>query len=95
MSNIPINRIVAFVGPYISIASGVVADWLLVHVHLLASFHTTRPTLVNAITQVLVFGLTAVLTWLGQQKWLTGWQKFEEQVATQVASQREVKAPTP
>jgi len=75
--NVPINRVVAFAGPYISILSGAVADWLLVHVHLLSDFHTTKGTIVNLVTQGLVFGLTAILTWLGHQKWLTGWQAAE------------------
>jgi len=73
----PVNRIVAFLGPYIAIASGVVTDWLLVHVHLLALFHTTHEQIASTITQVVVFGLTALLVWLGQQKWLEGWQRFE------------------
>lgn len=72
-----LNRVVAFLGPYIAIVSGVVADWLLVHVHVLATFHVTHNQVADAIAQVLVFGLTALLVWLGQQKWLTGWQNFE------------------
>jgi hypothetical protein len=71
-----LNRIVAFGGPYIAVASGAVADWLLVHVHFLSLFHTTRTTLAGAITQVVVFGVTATLTWLGHQKWLEGYQAW-------------------
>lgn len=71
--SLPLNRIVAFAGPYIAIASGAVADWLLVHVHLLALFHTTHTAIASWLTQATVFGLTALLVWLGQQKWLTGW----------------------
>jgi hypothetical protein len=76
-SKFPINRVVAFLGPYLAILSGVVADWLIVHVHLLSSFHTTATTVAGAITQVAVFALTALLTWAGQHKWLDGWQKYE------------------
>lgn len=71
---VPLNRVVAFGGPYIAIASGAVADWLLVHVHFLALFHTTHTQLASAVTQVAVFATTAVLVWLGHQKWLEGWQ---------------------
>ena len=74
---VPLNRVVAFAGPYIAVLSGAVADWLLVHVHLLELFHTTKTQVAGAITQLTVFALTALLTWLGQQKWLTGWQQHE------------------
>ena len=80
MSNIPVNRVVAFAGPYIAILSGALADWLIVHLHLLSLFHTTNTQVAGAITQIAVFGLTAILVWLGQHKWLTGWQIFESQV---------------
>ena len=73
----PLNRIIAFAGPYIAIASGAVADWLLVHVHLLSLFHTTHSSIASWLTQATVFALTAVLTWLGQQKWLSGWIAHE------------------
>lgn len=76
-SKFPLNRIVAFLGPYVAIGSGVIADWLIVHVHLLELFHTTATQVAGAITQLTVFGLTALLTWLGQQKWLSGWQNWE------------------
>ena len=78
---IPPNRVVAFAGPYIAIASGVIADWLLIHVHVLSTFHTNKTQVASAITQVAVFGLTSLIVWLGQQKWLTGWQLFENAVA--------------
>lgn len=86
MNKLPINRIVAFAGPYIAILSGAVADWLIVHVHLLSLFHTTNTQVAGAITQIAVFGLTAILVWLGQHKWLTGWQQFEQLVAGEIAN---------
>jgi hypothetical protein len=88
---IPLNRIVAFVYPYVSILAGAVADWLLVHVHLLGLFHTNRTAIASVITQVVVFALTAILTWLGAQKWLTGWQGFEQVAATAAAATPKVK----
>ena len=94
MSNIPINRLVAFAGPYIAILSGAVADWLIVHVHLLSLFHTTNTQVAGAITQIAVFGLTAILVWLGQHKWLTGWQIFESQVRAQLPPVIEPPAPS-
>lgn len=70
--NIPFNRLVAFLGPYIAIASGAISTWLLVHVHFLALFHVTQTQVGSAISQVLVFGVTTTVTWLGHQKWLQG-----------------------
>lgn len=81
---IPINRVVAFAGPYIAILSGAVADWLLVHVHLLSLFHTSKTAVAGMITQTVVFGLTALLVWLGQHKWLTGWQKWAYETAAAI-----------
>src|SRR3954463_14314412 len=72
---LPLNRLVAFAGPYIAIISGALADWLIVHVHLLGSFHVGNRPLANAIAQVSVFGLTALIVWLGHQKWLDGYQQ--------------------
>jgi hypothetical protein len=73
----PLNKIVAFAGPYIAIASGAIADWLLVHVHLLATFHLGHDTTANAVAQLLVFGIVTLVTYAGQHHWLKGWQKFE------------------
>ncbi len=71
---IPLNRIVAFVGPYVSVVSGALAAWLLTHLHVLSTFHLSNGQLATGITQLTVFAITAGLTWLGHQKWLTGHQ---------------------
>jgi hypothetical protein len=73
---IPLNRLIAFAGPYIAVISGVVADWLIVHVHVLSSFHVQGNEIGNAVSQILVFGITALVVWLGHQKWLDGYQKW-------------------
>src|SRR3954454_4129246 len=86
----PINRIVAFAGPYIAVLSGALADWLLVHMHLFSIFHTTHTVLANAITQVTVFAITALLVWAGHQKWLTGWQSWERAVAREMPNGHDV-----
>ena len=77
----PINRIVAFLGPYIAVASGVITDWLVVHVHALTTFHITRGTVSYAISQIAVFGITSILVYAGQHKWLTGWQQYQSLIA--------------
>jgi hypothetical protein len=90
----PINRIVAFAGPYIAVISGALADWLIVHVHLLGLFHTSQTALSGAITQVVVFGITALLVWAGHQKWLSGWQDWEKTVAGAMANGPDTPGPT-
>jgi hypothetical protein len=69
---ISIDRIVAFVGPYIAILGGIVADWLIAHVHFLAVFHIYGNDVASAFVQLGIFGITAGLIWLGHQKWLSG-----------------------
>jgi hypothetical protein len=72
----PLNRLIAFAGPYIAVISGVVADWLVVHVHILATFHVGDNDIAQAISQIIVFGVTAFVVWLGHQKWLDGYQQW-------------------
>lgn len=73
-SAFPVNRVVAFLGPVIAIVAGTVADWLLVHVHVLGTFYD-RDQVSRTVAQIVIFGLTAVLVWAGQAKWLSGWQR--------------------
>ena|SRR5215469_15239008 len=81
---IPLNRIVAFAGPYIAILSGAIVDWLFVHLHFLANWHTSHSSITTWLTQALIFGLTSLIVWLGQQKWLQGWIAWESKVAKQL-----------
>lgn len=78
-SRFPLNRVIAFFGPYISIAAGALASWLLVHVHVLGLFHVQHDGLSTAIAQGSVFLLTALLAWAGHSKWLTGHQILLQQ----------------
>lgn len=88
----PLNRIVAFLGPYIALASGAVVDWLFVHLHFLANFHTNNSAITTWLSQALVFGLTSLLVWLGQQSWLKGWIAWESKVIQEIAG---TPAPAP
>lgn len=83
-SKLPINRIVAFLGPYIAVISGWLANWLIVRVHVLSEFNVHKTTIESVLAQIFVFGVTAILVWLGQHKWLTGWQQYEQQIAAQI-----------
>jgi hypothetical protein len=71
---LPLNRIVAFFGPYISILAGIVSTWLTTHVHVLATFHIDQDSVSGTLTQAGVFGVSTLVVWLGHQKWLTGHQ---------------------
>jgi ABC-type uncharacterized transport system permease subunit len=82
---IALNRLVAFVGPYIAIGAGIIATWLTNHVHILATFHVAGNEIANAVAQALVFGLSALVVWLGQQKWLEGFQRWAYQTYTDIS----------
>lgn len=69
---IPLNRIIAFAGPYISIFSGAVATWLLTKMNVLGIQGLDHDKTALYIASGLTFGLTSLLTWLGHSKWLQG-----------------------
>lgn len=71
-----LNRIVAFAGPYVAILSGAIVDWFFVHIHFLANWHTNKSAITNWLTQAVVFALTAILVWMGQQQWLRGFRDW-------------------
>jgi hypothetical protein len=76
----PLNRIVAFAGPYISLASGAAAGWLVLNVHALGQLGIQQSGVSSAITFGITTGLGALLPHIGQQKWLAGAQKYEQQL---------------
>ena len=69
---IPVSRLVAFGGPYISIVGAAVATWLVAKVNVLGIEGLDHDTVAMQISAALMFTVTAGLTWLGQSKWLTG-----------------------
>lgn len=84
---LPLNRIVAFLGPHISWLAGIVATWATVHVHLLATFHVGSSDVAKAIAQAIVFGVVTGVTYAGQHKWLDGLQKWAYGVGKGIAEQ--------
>lgn len=70
--SIPLNRIVAFAGPYIAVASGAVATWLIAKLNALGVAGLEQSDLAQQVAAGLTFTLTAALTWLGHSKWLAG-----------------------
>lgn len=73
----PLNKVVAFAGPYVSVLAGIAATWLTVHVHVLSTFHVSKDQTAKAIIEILIFGITALVTYAGQHHWLNGWQAYE------------------
>lgn len=72
----PLNRIVAFLGPHISWLAGLLATWLVVHVHFLGLFHVTGSRIAYVLAQLGTFAVVTLVTWLGHQKWLDGFQRW-------------------
>ena len=91
---LPINRIVAFAGPLIAVVAGAVADWLFVHLHFLGNFPNREAT-AGWVSNVAVWGLTSLLVWLGESKWLDGWQRFEVRAYDVIAEARAAEAVPP
>lgn len=72
----PANRIIAFAGPYISLAAGAVASWLVVNVQVLGSLGLGQDKLSHGIAYGVTAALGAGLPHLGMQKWLDGHQQY-------------------
>lgn len=71
---IPLNRIIAFAGPYLSVISGGLASWLVARANVLGIAGLDKPNVATQVGGGLTFVLVAGLTWLGHSKWLTGHQ---------------------
>jgi len=70
------NRLVAFLGPHIAWVAGALATWLMNQTDIFASFDVSEDTLAAAFSQAVVFGIVTLVVWLGQHKWLDGFQKW-------------------
>lgn len=71
---IPLNRVVAFAGPYLSLLAGGVAAWLIAKANVLGipGLGTHHDELATGIAAGLTLLLTSGLSHLGQMKWLQG-----------------------
>ena len=69
---IPLNRVVAFAGPYISVAAGGFATWLVAKVNVVGLPGLDENNLKTAIAGGITWLLVAGLAWAGHSKWLTG-----------------------
>jgi hypothetical protein len=94
---IPLNRIVAFAGPYLSAAAGGLASWLVAKVNIIGLPGLDEHNLTTAIAGGLSWLLVAGLTWAGHSKWLTGHHlqmQADAQVSAAGMSVSAVTAPT-
>ena len=73
-SPFPLNRVIAFLGPYVALASGVLAAWLGRH---FPGLQLDEGQTAAAITQAGYFTVGALITWALHHKFLDGWQKWE------------------
>lgn len=78
----PLNRVVAFLGPFLAIVSGALATWLIEHI---PGLHIDKATLASNITAAIVFLVGAGGTFVMHHKWLSGWQAWEHSL-TDVAN---------
>ena len=74
MTTIPLNRVVAFVGPYISAIAGGIASWLVARVNIAGLPGLDQNNLKTGVAGALTWLLVSGLTWAGHSKWLTGHQ---------------------
>jgi hypothetical protein len=69
---LPLNRIVAFAGPYLSVVAGGIASWLVAKVNIAGLPGLDENNLKTSIAGGLAWLLVAGLTWAGHSKWLAG-----------------------
>ena len=71
---LPLNRVVAFFGPYIAIVAGGVAAWAVAKANVIGipGLGEHQNELATGLAAGATWALTAGLSWLGQSKWLKG-----------------------
>ena len=70
----PLNRFITFIKPYINLAAGAIAAWLIAKANVLAipGLGAHGNELQTGIAAALVWGLTQLATQTGDLKWLKG-----------------------
>lgn len=69
---IPLNRLLSFAGPQISVVAGAISAWLFAKLNVLGIPGLDQSHLAAQIASGLAFAISAGLTWLGQSAWLRG-----------------------
>jgi hypothetical protein len=86
----PLNRVVAFLGPFVAIAAGAAASWLGRH---FPGLHLNTAKAAGQIAQAIEFAIGALVTLVLHHKWLDGWQQWEEATLAPAAT-ADASAPT-
>jgi hypothetical protein len=73
-TTIPLNRVIAFAGPYLSVVAGGIATWLIAKVNIAGIPGLDQDNLQTTIASGLSWLLVTGLSWAGQAKWLRGHQ---------------------
>ncbi|MEA2371782.1 MAG: hypothetical protein QOH12_2176 [Solirubrobacteraceae bacterium] len=68
----PLNRIIAFGGPYISVVAGAIAAWLVAKLDVLGIRGLGENDLAQQLAGALTFLVTSGLSWIGHSRWLDG-----------------------
>lgn len=66
--------IIQWVAAPIAVASGIAANWLTTHLHVLATFHIDQAGVAGTLTQFGIFGVTAAITYGSHSNWVKGHQ---------------------
>lgn len=80
------QRLVAFGGPYLSIATGYLATLLVTHVTFLGNLGIDKKTVAADLTKLGVFAVGTAVTWAGHQKWLSNLEKLWNSLAIDPSS---------
>src|SRR5438128_1466553 len=71
-SRFPLNRVLTFLGPHFAVVSAALSAWLVAKVNVLGIKGLDQNNAATWIAGAMTFLAHAGLTWLGQNKWLTG-----------------------
>jgi hypothetical protein len=87
-----VKVIVMAITPYITVITGGVVAWLYTHVGLFDVFHVTKDRTASTLTALIVFGVTALLSYLTAHTKLfpelIKWAEAEDLQSQPVAAQK-------
>jgi hypothetical protein len=77
---LPLNRIIALLGPWLTVAEGAIATWIVTHLHFLSLLHVGHDDVLKVITQLVVFLATIAVSAVLKLKWLKGHQDWADAI---------------
>jgi hypothetical protein len=73
----PLGRLVALLGPYVSLLAGSIATWLVAKVDVLGIPGLNQANLATGVAAAITFVLVTAITYASHHKWLDGNSKWE------------------